>query len=178
MFTLAFWLKSIIKTSPWRSAFPHILDSRDKWKIVADFVISVLSRQRHYNEPENPGSVGGSSSQCQLLSQQLAPKCPCLHDPVMISLHPWGLTIESIRWISPSICHHSLSPPVCCALLIVCTVYRLLIGIVLLRAILAATYVAGTAVKRGQEMLMSYRLSLDASPQPQCLLKKETELNQ
>lgn len=56
--------------------------------------------------------------------------------------------------------------------------YRLLIGIVLLRAILAVTYVAGTAVKHGQEMLMGYRLSLDASQQQHCLLKKKTKLNQ
>lgn len=66
-------------------------------------------------------------------------------------------------------------PPVCCALLIICTVYRLLIGSVLLRAVLALTYVGGAAVKRGQEMLMSCRLQGDASSQHHCLLKEETE---
>lgn len=50
--------------------------------------------------------------------------------------------------------------PVCHPVRIIFTVYSLLIGIVSLGARLGVTYVAGTAVEHGQEMLMSLSLTM------------------
>lgn len=54
-----------------------------------------------------------------------------------------------------------VSSPVCrAAVHLIFTVYSLLIGIVSLGARLGVTYVAGTAVEHGQEMLMSFSLTM------------------
>lgn len=66
-----------------------------------------LCKERHNNEPQSPRSVGSCSSHSQCLSLW----CSCLCDPIMVRIHPWGLTIYSIRWISPSICRCSAYTP-------------------------------------------------------------------
>lgn len=132
------------------------------------FVIGVLMGLSHYSEPQRSVEFGVGSGMQGLhifLSALItaACSCLCLGDPVLMILNPWDLiVIESIRWISPSICHYILHLVDCCVLLIICIAYRLLL--VSLWAVLAVTYVASTAVKCGQERLMSLRLSV-AAPQ-------------
>lgn len=127
---------------------------------MADFVICVLSRLRHYNRPQRSGSVGGSrdcSSQCQRLSQRLAPVSVSAwpHYGKSPSMRPYRL-VHKVNFTL----HLPLQSLPCTAY----NLHRLPIGSVLLRAILAVTCVAGTAVNRGQEVVMSYRLLVDVSP--------------
>lgn len=51
-------------------------------------------------------------------------------------------------------------PSVCRPVRLIFTVYSLLIGIVSLGARLGVTYVAGTAVEHGQEMVISFSLTM------------------
>lgn len=87
---------------------------------------------------------------------------------VVLRRRSQAFAVCSIRWVLPSIwqCRpHSPPPPpplppVCRPVHIIFTVYSLLIGIVSLGARLGVTYVAGTAVEHGQEMLMSFSLTM------------------
>lgn len=127
------------------------------------------------------GAGGQQAAACRapVRLKQLATSCPCLSVPVMVKPPPtrplslfhkvsFTLHLPVCRPTSP---HHR-------TILIICTVYSLLIGIVSLRVRLGVTYVAGTAAEHGQEMLMSFGANNDASPQPLCLFKKATDLDQ
>lgn len=142
-----------------------------------------LGRQRQYYSMSlrSQGSADGAC-RAPVRLKQLAASCPCLRVPVMVKppptrplslFHKVSFTLHLPVW-HPT----SPPPPVCHTVLIICTVYSLLIGIVSLRVRLGVTYVAGTAAEHGQEMLMSFGANNDASPQPLCLFKKETDLDQ
>lgn len=144
-----------------------------------------LGRQRQYYSMSlrSRGSADGrlsSAGAFETARRELpVSACPCYAK----TSAPQGLSVCSIRLVLPSICQCGIqppptAPPVCRTVLIICTVYSLLIGIVSLGVRLGVTYVAGTAAEHGQEMLMSFGANNDASPQPLCLFKKETDLDQ